>query len=84
MADGGSLLTLPRRRRMMAAGRQISKEGWTMDRKLKEMLETFYGRKLEDPKPWTPEEAEKVSKQMEEYRENRDTVPAYQDGQEDV
>lgn len=55
-----------------------------MDQKLKEMLETFYGRKFEDPKPWTPEYEEKVSKKMEEYRKNRDNVPAYQDGQEDV
>lgn len=55
-----------------------------MDQKLKEMLETFYGRKFEAPKPWTPEYAEKVSEQMEEYKKNRDSVPAYQDGQEDV
>ena len=55
-----------------------------MDQKLKEMLEAFYGHKIEDPKPWTPEYAEKVAKHMEEYRKNRDNVPAYQDGQEDV
>ena len=69
---------------MMAAERQTDKEGWTMDPKLKEMMETLYRRKFEDPKPWTPEYAEKVSKKMEEYRKNRDNVPAYQDGQEDV
>lgn len=55
-----------------------------MDQELKEMMETLYRRKFEDPKPWTPEYAEEVSKQMEEYRKNKGSVPAYQDGQEDI
>ena len=55
-----------------------------MDQELKEMMETLYRRKFEDPKPQTQGYAEEVSKQMEEYRKNKDRVPAYQDGQEDI
>lgn len=51
---------------------------------LKEFLETLYGRKLEDPKPWTPEYKEKLLEVVRKDRENRNNIPLYQDGQEDI
>ena len=58
-----------------------------MDPKLKEMMETFYCHKFEDPKPLTPEETEQFQKRGEELAARPMTEERIreltQDGQED-